>query len=398
LDPPLNLIGIDVIVKVNIVQLKHHRYWQWELKIHLLTKFAARAFTEEEASTDHDLREHILSKLALFATLQKHLGVLFLSSTQQQLQEDPTLFEQKAPFNMNEISINSKLYSIPYHQKELQSLNDQLLEEVDQECELSAELMKNAPMSVREESGMHSSGDGDTVTESEEVSEEELEEEEEDWEREERERELRRKEDKKFHGLDSTELQIDPVERGNELYEQEPAQPQVSTTNPVLNQREAEPKKTTRSGSPSPPPTFLQRRSSTESLLRNSDDPDDLYSVYKLRGDELVRLQTKRQVLAAMVFGDKSLEAAVGYFKMAEAESRIENNTRAMELVSKGCEILIQNKQCPVEIVVGFYYLRGTIYERMQQRFKAYRAYLAALETLETVYGTHSNHNLRSFI
>jgi hypothetical protein len=40
----------------------------------LLVKYSSHhIFSEEEAHTDHDLREHILSKLALFATMQKHL-------------------------------------------------------------------------------------------------------------------------------------------------------------------------------------------------------------------------------------------------------------------------------------------------------------------------------------
>jgi hypothetical protein len=37
---------------------------------------------------------------------------------------------------------------------------------------------------------------------------------------------------------------------------------------------------------------------------------------------------------------------------------------------------------------VGFYYLRGTIYERTQQRYHALRVYLIALNVLEAVYGT----------
>lgn len=61
--------------------------------------------------------------------------------------------------------------------------------------------------------------------------------------------------------------------------------------------------------------------------------------------------------------------------------------SKALELVEKGCDILIARKECPAEIVVGFYYLRGTIYERTQQRYHAIRVYTTALNILETVYG-----------
>jgi len=48
---------------------------------------------------------------------------------------------------------------------------------------------------------------------------------------------------------------------------------------------------------------------------------------------------------------------------------------------------LIARNECPVEVMVGFYYLRGNIFERTQQRYQAMRAYLTALNVLEAVYG-----------
>ncbi len=87
------------------------RYWQWSLKIHLMVKYSSHIFSDEEASTDHDLREHILSKLALFATLQKHIGVVFHNAVQERFQEDPTLFEQHTPFSSKVMLGISRLLS-----------------------------------------------------------------------------------------------------------------------------------------------------------------------------------------------------------------------------------------------------------------------------------------------
>ena len=272
----------------------------------MLSRFSDQVFSrEEEPSPDHDLREHIPSKLALFATLQKHLGVVFATRIQEKFQEDPTLFEQKAPFVSSDIAISVRVHSLPYHQMELQAMLE----------DLEAEEKRK-------------------------------------WDQRIQAKQLRRR--AALTSSDSTialsSMSVDESLRGGDL---------------VHLYKGA----------------IIGRKNNISSISEEAKREERRNAKF------LVRLQRERQRLLAAVFGDNSLEAAVGLFKLAEAESRVENNTLALELVGKGCDILMGTKECAAEIIVGYYYLRGTIYERMNQFFNAFRAYRVSLDVLETVYG-----------
>ena len=269
----------------------------------MLSRFSDQVFSrEEEPSPDHDLREHIPSKLALFATLQKHLGVVFATRIQEKFQEDPTLFEQKAPFVSSDIAISVRVHSLPYHQMELQAMLEDL--EVEEKRKWDQRIQAKQ---LRRRAALTSSDS--TIALSSMSADESL------------------------RGGDLVHLYKGAI---------------IGRKNKISEEAKRE-----------------ERRNAKF----------------------LVRLQRERQRLLAAVFGDNSLEAAVGLFKLAEAESRVENNTLALELVGKGCDILMGTKECAAEIIVGYYYLRGTIYERMNQFFNAFRAYRVSLDVLETVYG-----------
>ena len=272
----------------------------------MLSRFSDQVFSrEEEPSPDHDLREHIPSNLALFATLQKHLGVVFATRIQEKFQEDPTLFEQKAPFVSSDIAISVRVHSLPYHQMELQAMLEDL--EVEEKRK---------------------------------------------WDQRIQAKQLRRR--AALTSSDSTialsSMSADESLRGGDL---------------VHLYKGA----------------IIGRKNNISSISEEAKREERRNAKF------LVRLQRERQRLLAAVFGDNSLEAAVGLFKLAEAESRVENNTLALELVGKGCDILMGTKECAAEIIVGYYYLRGTIYERMNQFFNAFRAYRVSWDVLETVYG-----------
>lgn len=295
------------------------RYWQWALKIYLLAKFSDQVFSrEEEPSPDHDLREHIPSKLALFATLQKHLGVVFATRVQEKFQEDPTLFEQKAPFVSSDISISVRVHSLPYYQSELQAMMSELETE---------EKMK--------------------------------------W-------------DQRMHEKQQRRLAALPSPR-------DAPEPTTPTNSGGIA--------TALSDTVITSTTFTAPTISTPTasriitIGRKSNISEEARKQERRNAKFLVRLQRERLKLLSAVFGENSLEAAVGLFKLAEAESRVENNTLALELVGKGCDILMGTKECAAEVIVGYYYLRGTIYERMNQFFNAFRAYRVSLDVLETVYG-----------
>jgi hypothetical protein len=322
----------------------HTRYWQWELKIHLLVKFEDNIFTEDELPLpDHDLREHIPSKLALFATLQKHLGIAFAMSVQEKFQEDPTLFEQKAPFYPEDLMINVHVTSLPYYQKDLQMLLADL--EGRARNKWTKKLLQRERERTKEEHERESEKHKTTVKRSSSAEDISI-----SGKGSPTRKGIRRKGKAEFTG-----------EKGNERH---------ATTEHK---------------------TFDAWRRAINEWETKEDT------------EFLIRMQHKRQKLVAAVFGDNSLEAAVGLFKVpsilvpifrvlfphqvAEAESRAENNTLALELVGKGCDILMRSLECPAEVIIGYYYLRGTIYERMNQAFNAFRAYRVSLHVLETVYG-----------
>jgi hypothetical protein len=60
---------------------------------------------------------------------------------------------------------------------------------------------------------------------------------------------------------------------------------------------------------------------------------------------------------------------------------------QALKLIHTACKTLHDLGECPAEIVIGFYYLLGFVYERMSDYRRAIRAFETSLDFLERVYG-----------
>jgi tetratricopeptide (TPR) repeat protein len=111
------------------------------------------------------------------------------------------------------------------------------------------------------------------------------------------------------------------------------------------------------------------------------------------------------------ICGHNSLEAVLSLFQVADLHSRqglhskvciaraLSSDTSAMltptclrawqalKLIHTACKTLHELGECPAEIVIGFYYLLGFVYERMSDYRRAIRAFETSLDFLERVYG-----------
>jgi tetratricopeptide (TPR) repeat protein len=61
---------------------------------------------------------------------------------------------------------------------------------------------------------------------------------------------------------------------------------------------------------------------------------------------------------------------------------------QALRLLHDAYETLKDMGECPAEILIGFYYLLGFLYERRGKFAKAIRAFEISLGIMERVYGT----------
>lgn len=63
---------------------------------------------------------------------------------------------------------------------------------------------------------------------------------------------------------------------------------------------------------------------------------------------------------------------------------------QALKLIHTACTTLQELRECPAEIVIGFYYLLGFVFERKNDYRRAIRAFETSLDIMERVYGTRS--------
>ena len=67
-------------------------------------------------------------------------------------------------------------------------------------------------------------------------------------------------------------------------------------------------------------------------------------------------------------------------------------------MIHTACKTLHDLGECPAEIVIGFYYLLGFVYERMSDYRRAIRAFETSLDFLERVYGIYFRRACRAFV
>ncbi len=114
--------------------------------------------------------------------------------------------------------------------------------------------------------------------------------------------------------------------------------------------------------------------------------------------------------LVAEICGERSLEAILSRFKLADLHSKlgqhhkvrlslskigevdsrrrlIQNTFKALELVKQTCSWLRAMEECPAEIVIGYYWLLGFLYQRMGDTRRAISAFETSLDRMEKVYG-----------
>jgi hypothetical protein len=106
-------------------------FWHFFIKAQIETKFGkyGQALTEEELSTEYDLRQCV-NKLCLFQLLQTEVGVRFSQDAQMRFLRNPSLFEAKHPLQLQDVealTIRIKHLLAP-------ELYDQIIQIVTEKC------------------------------------------------------------------------------------------------------------------------------------------------------------------------------------------------------------------------------------------------------------------------